>query len=356
RFLMRLSLGSVGVLTAVLLIAFAFWPDNKAVRGPEQLIAQEKPKVEGPKGEPAHSGKRVDKGNPHSGNQPTPRQPLGSVRFLPVDHPLSSDLARQPAIEARITEALNQAIDFSIGPQSLKDAVDFIATRYGIPILFDQKALEDANVDTSTEVHLDAPGISLRDALQLIFGQLSSPLGYDVVHGVLMITTVDKINDHLETIVYDCRDLVNIAAPESAVMPDHVPANSKDQPGAKNRHAEKTNDRFRASPPFIRIVTAATDSESWGEGASISELGGLMIVRQNPRMHEQIKALLASIRLMRKEGAFAVLNDQYESDAKKQTAEQSGLAARVAQLEHELAALRTTSTPSAKPWTPPPAK
>jgi RND family efflux transporter MFP subunit len=43
RFLMRLSLGSVGALTAVLLIAYAFWPDNRAVRGPERVVAQEKP-------------------------------------------------------------------------------------------------------------------------------------------------------------------------------------------------------------------------------------------------------------------------------------------------------------------------
>ncbi|HEV8000478.1 MAG TPA: efflux RND transporter periplasmic adaptor subunit [Planctomycetaceae bacterium] len=43
RFLMRLSLGSVGALTAVLLVAFAFWPENRAVRGPERIVAQEKP-------------------------------------------------------------------------------------------------------------------------------------------------------------------------------------------------------------------------------------------------------------------------------------------------------------------------
>jgi RND family efflux transporter MFP subunit len=43
RFLMRLSLGSVGALTVALLIAFAFWPENRAVRGPERVVAQEKP-------------------------------------------------------------------------------------------------------------------------------------------------------------------------------------------------------------------------------------------------------------------------------------------------------------------------
>src|SRR5580693_6748723 len=42
RFFMRLSLGSVGALTAALLIAYAFWPENRAVRGPEHVVAQEK--------------------------------------------------------------------------------------------------------------------------------------------------------------------------------------------------------------------------------------------------------------------------------------------------------------------------
>ena len=39
---MRLSLGSVGALTAALLIAYAFWPDNRAVQGPQRVVAQEK--------------------------------------------------------------------------------------------------------------------------------------------------------------------------------------------------------------------------------------------------------------------------------------------------------------------------
>src|ERR1700689_1579763 len=55
RFLMRLSLGSVGALAAGLLIAFAFWPDNRAVRGPERIVAQDKPKSEGSKSEASHS-------------------------------------------------------------------------------------------------------------------------------------------------------------------------------------------------------------------------------------------------------------------------------------------------------------
>ena len=39
RFLMRLSLGSVVGLSAALLVAFAFWPPNGPVQGPQTLFA-----------------------------------------------------------------------------------------------------------------------------------------------------------------------------------------------------------------------------------------------------------------------------------------------------------------------------
>ena len=46
-----------------------------------------------------------------------------------------------------IRQALDQPVDFTVEPQSLKDAIDFIAARYQIPIVVDQKSLDDANVD-----------------------------------------------------------------------------------------------------------------------------------------------------------------------------------------------------------------
>jgi hypothetical protein len=319
RFLMRLSLGSVGALTAGLLVAYAFWPDNRALRGPEQIVAQEKLKAERPKGELPQSGKAAVPSKPHS--TPAAARPAGAgVRFLPVDHPLSSDQARQPIVEAKITEALDQQVDFNIEPQSLKDALDFIAARYQIPILIDQKALDDANVDVTSEVRLAAPGIPLRDALQLIFGQISSPLGYDVIHGVLMISTVDKINEHTETIVYDCRDLIKLPALGGTVTTDRgqtdvfVTGEKSAPPSQASTNAKKAREekmeRLANNPPFIRMVISATGAEFWEDDGSISELGGLLIVRQNPRVHDRIKALLASIRLMRKGGAFAGLEGE----------------------------------------------
>lgn len=367
---MRLSLGSVGALTAGLLIAFAFWPDNRAVRGPEQIVAQEKPKAERLKVEPAYSGKAPAKGNRQRNNMSAPHNPAAEptvgVQFVPVEHPLSSDLARQTKAEARITEALNQAVDFVIEPQPLKDSLDFIAARYQIPILTDLKALEDANVDLTAEVRLNTPGVSLRDALQLLLGQMSAPLGYDVVHGVMMISTVEKINEHLETIVYDCRDLVKLPALQATTGGDRERADEgspatpptgggalgSTHPNAKNAAAERKRDRGAPKPPFIQMVISATGTEFWDEGTSASELGGLLIVRQNPRVHERIKALLASIRLMKKDGAFAGLAGKTVEESKQEP--DHVLNERLGRLEQEMTTVKQhMPVPT---WAPSPTK
>jgi hypothetical protein len=350
---MRLSLGSVGALAAGLLIAFAFWPENRAVRGPEQVIAQEQPKSDAAKADKRHK----------PAARPRPHQLPAMVEPPAVEHPLSSDAVLRSKVEARIAEALNQPVDFAIQPQSLKDAIDFIAARYGIPILFDQKALEDANVDLTTEVKLSVPGLPLGDALHLLFSQMSAPLEYDFVHGVLTITTRDMANDTLQTIVYDCRDLINLPTLEPSAAADHHQTNAGNQnvfvatagvhppAAAKSRHPETPHDLAQRLPLIHAIITSGNpyDWEESDEGRTICELGGLLIIRQCTREHDRIKRLLDAIRLMRKDGAFAASTEQYESDVKKQAADQSSLTARVAQLERGLSALHPTNGSNPKP-------
>jgi hypothetical protein len=364
RFLMRLSLGSVGALTAALLIAFAFWPENRAVRGPEPVVAQDNAKSQAGKAETSRS-RSSDKDGKRARDTSPPQQPRPPIVW-PVDHPLSSDMLQRSQPEARIAEALTSPVEFTIEPQPLKDALEFIAGRYLIPVMIDQKALDDTNVDTSAEVKVNAPGIPLSDTLDLLLAQMSAPLGYDIQHGVLMISTIDQINEHSETIVYDCRDLVRLASLEAPVVAAPKQADGGNQEllqvaaptgpahsAAKNANSKKSNDQVSRRPPFIQMVISATGTELWEDGASISELGGLLIVRQNPRVHERIKRLLASIRLMRKEGAFAALSDHSDIEAKQRADAQSY---RLLNLERELERLRKERASTADQATKAPAK
>jgi hypothetical protein len=364
RFLMRLSLGSVGALAAGLLIAFAFWPDNRAVRGPERIVAQEKPKAERPKEEvrPSRGGTGSSVRNTGS-NHSRSHQPPVVLEPSVVEHPLSSDVVECSKAEARIAEALNAPVDFAIEPQPLKDALDFIAARYQIPILINQKAFEDANLDSHTEVGLNIPGISLHDAFHWIFSQMNAPVGYEIRNGALLISTCDNINDDLQTIVYDCRDLVTLPTLDVPVMADHSPAESGQgvfqvagsigpaSTTAKKSRSEQSNDHAARRLPLIQTILSTSLPGAWPEGASISELAGLLVVRQNPFEQDRIKRLLASIRLMKKDGAFAALSDQYEVEAKKRPADERALTTRLLQLERELEAFRKERAAPAKPET-----
>jgi hypothetical protein len=97
------------------------------------------------------------------------------VRPAPVAPKLESPKARA------IREALEMQVDFNIEPQSLKDALDFVAARYQIKIVVDPA------VDSTTEVHGSFPGVRLRSLLSLLFEQLPKPTGFKVEGDALKI-------------------------------------------------------------------------------------------------------------------------------------------------------------------------
>jgi len=119
-----------------------------------------------------------------------------------------TDMRQESPTERRISDALDQTVEFNIDPQPLKDAIDFIAQRYQIPIILDAKALEDASIDTSTEVKLPYSNMKLRNMLKLLLEQLPQPLTYVVEDEVMKITTVEKANEKLQIRMYPVGDLV----------------------------------------------------------------------------------------------------------------------------------------------------
>jgi hypothetical protein len=86
----------------------------------------------------------------------------------------------------KLLEVLDADIDFKIEPQSLKDALDFVAARYPIAIRIDAQCL----VDVTTEVECRAPGLTVRELLQKLLDQTESPLNVEVRKGALVIVPV----------------------------------------------------------------------------------------------------------------------------------------------------------------------
>ncbi len=234
--------------------------------------------------------------------------------------PLSSDIPERSKNEALIATALNTPVDFRLQPQSFKAALDFVAARYHIPIVIDYRALADANFDLDTKVHVNISGITLHDLLHWLLAELNCPLRYEVCNGALFISTIDKLNEDLSIVVYDARDLLNPARvvststrEQSQGKDDQVkPEGGKSgTPGARAEqgHSQAADSSVALRVPQVQAIIAALYSRS--DEAHIAEFDGLLVIRQNPLEHERIKRLLASIRLMKKNGAFSGLADQF---------------------------------------------
>jgi hypothetical protein len=341
---MRLSLGSVALLVGASFVAFAFWPENLAIQGPPQVYADSKPQHKPAAKTPAAVTPKTDllpmRSKPAQRAHNAPQKTTAEM-LVAAEHSLSSDIGQHPKIE----EALDKTVDFSIEPEPLKDAIDFIAQKFQIPILLDTKVLEDASVDTSAEVKMPYSGMKLRNLLKLLLEQGSSPLSYAIEDGILRISTVEQIRQHTYVVVYDCRDLIHLKSmyPGAATTPHSQPTQSAvatEGGGMFSTVPDSTNlarqfgsggppgntkkaERPAKTPclqdqiPLIRVIKYAGDPDDWsteeGGGQKITEIGGLLVVNQNPIVHEQIKRILADLRRMRKEGVFAAFDNVHSA-------------------------------------------
>ncbi len=179
--------------------------------------------------------------------------------------------------ERKIYEALSKPTDIDFEEKPLKDVIEKIAQTSGIQIQFDEKALNEAAIDTNTPVTKHLRGISLRSVLRLILRPLQ--LTYDIRNGVLLITSQSEAENHLVVRIYPVRDLVS----------------PPDEPNAPFDHLD--------FDPLIDLINAVVAPPSWdtvGGPASGNVLPpGLLAFSQTIEVHDEIAALLDGLRKAR---------------------------------------------------------
>ncbi len=100
------------------------------------------------------------------------------IRPAPVAPKTESPKARA------IRQALEQPVDFNIEPQSLKDALEFVAARYQIRVVIDPA------VASKIEVKGSFPGVKLRGLLSILLEELPKPTGFKIEGDALKIYPV----------------------------------------------------------------------------------------------------------------------------------------------------------------------
>jgi hypothetical protein len=81
------------------------------------------------------------------------------------------------SISPRRRGTLLQTTDFTVEPEPLRDAIDFIRQRYQIKIALDATSFRAAKIDPALEVREDSPGIRLWEVLAWFSAQCPQPFG-----------------------------------------------------------------------------------------------------------------------------------------------------------------------------------
>ena len=177
--------------------------------------------------------------------------------------------------EERIQEVLSKPLKTPLEFQELplSEVLNIIEEEYDIPIMIDAAAFNEVVVSPETEISVSFRDITLRSALSLMFRQPDiEDLTYVIDQEVLIITSADRANASLTTIVYRVDDLETVA-----------------QAGYTS---------------LIDVITRCVEKHTWsrnktGDGEIEMLQPGIMVVSQTPDVHANLASFLEEVRNVR---------------------------------------------------------
>ncbi|HUG67674.1 MAG TPA: hypothetical protein VMM76_07975, partial [Pirellulaceae bacterium] len=183
-----------------------------------------------------------------------------------------------------IRAALDKPLTAVFEDVPLHEAIEFIVEAKNIPIVIDTRALEGFGIDTSTPINAKFKETPLRFALARVLHELE--LVYTIRDEVLVITTPEEEEAQLLIGLYPVRDLVQIA-------------------GAPLDDLSGTYADFDS---LINVFTSTIAPDTWDEVGGPGAIEPLqraptLVISQTQAIHEQISALLTTLREAKKQAA-----------------------------------------------------
>ncbi len=187
----------------------------------------------------------------------------------------STQQAIAPPTKA-ILRALDKQVEMEFVETPIDDVIDCLGKSLQVPIVLQVRALKGVGIAPDTSITFRVRGISARSALNLMLEQLD--LTWTIANEVLLITTPEKADATLETVVYDVYDLVAVGDEKDATANDYD---------------------FDSLIDLITCSVSPTKWDSSGPGPIPPfPCGGVtaIVVLQTRQVHEQIEKLLADLR------------------------------------------------------------
>ncbi|QDT52374.1 ECF RNA polymerase sigma factor SigE [Caulifigura coniformis] len=170
------------------------------------------------------------------------------------------DFRTESASESRFRERLDEPTILEFHGQTLKEVIAFLSSERAMPIRLDSPTLTAAGVSEDTEINLMVSDVSLRSALNLLFKDVGgTTLDYVFENEVIVVTTKEKADETLQTVVYDLSKL--------------------------------QSDAGHLDPELITTILEKTVEplswESAGGQGSIFTLGDKLLINTSRRLHEK---------------------------------------------------------------------
>ncbi len=128
--------------------------------------------------------------------------------------PFGVSLTGESEIERETLDRLRrliQEVDFEIDA-GLVDVIELLREEGGVPIDVNWRALGEAEIFPTTQVGpINLRNVEVETVIRFLVDNLSTidfPISYDIVGGVVRISTIEDLNRHILTRVYDIRDLL----------------------------------------------------------------------------------------------------------------------------------------------------
>jgi type II secretory pathway component GspD/PulD (secretin) len=178
---------------------------------------------------------------------------------------------------------LRVSLDFKDAP--LDSIIDYLREIADMNIFLDQKVREK-----QLTLSIKVTEISLKSVLSLML----KPHGCDTMFkdGVLMVMTKEDIADRLTRMeIYDCRDILypvqDFPGVDISLAQDQIGVNVVSDGGGEGN-----------AFPIEELVKAHTGGRSWEENpkAACSMQNGLLIIKNTPEVHKQVRRLLDMLR------------------------------------------------------------
>jgi len=225
-------------------------------------------------------------------------------------------------VNNQLFASLDKPVRADFNGEALQGVLETLARDHKINITVNWADIKLAGIDRDTAIDLYLPSeISLKRVLTEVLEQASgnkTPLGFDVVDGVLKVATRAKLDQETYTVVYHIEDLLQeipmfTDSPLQDEMRPSRQSNALNIPALQTPRwdngdveadeTEQDPGRSRRIKKIINLIQDTVAPHSWrarnGTIGSIAEINGQLVITQNSASQLQVQDLLSSLREQR---------------------------------------------------------